>query len=224
MKKIIPIVIVVMLIMSFFIIKYSRYKATYEYDNNDSSRCILYDNDSYVEWTKIADIYCASGVINNTDMSPYFLISENLRDKVYISENFIQDLLPPYSYFSFCGESNDFIFESPDDTSLNLLYVKEGFVFPDISKNKVDEIWMSLSSSPSRRSTRGRTSVRSIPPMRPRRPGAQPLAAVSILPLWYSTGIPRHTSPPSSTRGKRTSAFLRTWWGSTSPPATSRPR
>lgn len=147
MKKILPIVIVVMLIMSFFIIKYSRYKATYEYDNNDSSRCILYDNDSYVEWTKIADIYCASGVINNTDMSPYFLISENLRDKVYISENFIQDLLPPYSYFSFCGESNDFIFESPDDTSLNLLYVKEGFVFPDISKNKVDEIWMSLSSA-----------------------------------------------------------------------------
>lgn len=124
----------------------SRYKATYEIDNNDSFRCILYNNVSYVEWAKAADTYSNSGVINNTDMSPYFLITENLRDKIYISESFIQDLLPPYSYFSFCGESNDFIFESPDDTSLNILYVKEGFVFPDIENNEICEIWMSLSS------------------------------------------------------------------------------
>ena len=122
--------------ISLFLLNYSRYKATYESDNSDSYRCISYDNDSYVEWSKLADTYCASGVINNTDMSPYVLITENLRDKVYISENFIQDLIPPYSYFSFCGESDDFIFESPDDTSLNILYVKEGFVFPNISDNE----------------------------------------------------------------------------------------
>lgn len=122
-----------------------RYEASYEYNDDVLGRGILYDNDHYIEWTKIADTYCALGVIHTTDMSPYFLVSEILRGKIYISDNSIQDLLPPYSYFSFCGESNDFIFESPDDTSLNLLYVKEGFVFPNIYKNEVDEVWMSLS-------------------------------------------------------------------------------
>lgn len=147
MKKIFCIFTFIVLIISLFLLNYSKYKATYENDNSDSYRCISYDNDSYVEWSKLAETYCIAGVINNTDMSPYFLITENLRDKVYISENFIQDLIPPYSYFSFCGESDDFIFESPDDTSLNILYVKDGFVFPNISDNKVEEIWMSLSSA-----------------------------------------------------------------------------
>ncbi|MBR3768692.1 MAG: hypothetical protein IKL10_10720 [Clostridia bacterium] len=146
MKKIFCIIIVAILMMFFLLMFSSRYTANYVYDNNSSSRSILYGDDSYIEWSIKANTYCDLGVIENEDMYPFFLVYENLREKIYISDNFIQDLIPPYSYFSFCEDSNDFIFESPHDTSLNLLYIKEGFVFPDIENDEINEIWMSLSS------------------------------------------------------------------------------
>ena len=122
----------------------SIYEATYSYNDEGFFRGILYENDSYVYWDEIDDDYCASGDIESTDMYPYFLVSGVLREKIYISDNSIQDLLPPYSYFSFCSESNDFIFEQPDDSSLNLLLVKKGFEFPDIYNNEIEEVWLSL--------------------------------------------------------------------------------
>lgn len=39
-----------------------------------------------------------------------------------------------------------YVFLRPDDTSLNILYVKESFVFPNIFENEIDEIWMYLSA------------------------------------------------------------------------------
>jgi len=142
MKKFLSViaVVVVLLIASASLITHLRCKATYENDN------IVYGDDTYIEWSKVADGYCKSGAVKSVDMHPFYLISDNLREKVYLSYGFMQDLLPPYSYFSFCEEGNDFIFESPNDTSLNLLYVKEGFAFPNIQDNEIDEVWMSLSS------------------------------------------------------------------------------
>lgn len=129
---------------------YSRCEAFYERDNNDYDK-IVYGDESYVKWDLVENDYYNSGVIHDQEMYPYHLISDNLREKIYIYDknSFIFDFLPPYSYFSFCEEGDDFIRESPDDTSLDVLYVKEGFVFPNIYKNEVNEVWMSLNADDS---------------------------------------------------------------------------
>lgn len=127
-----------------YLMSTSIYEATFAYNEEGFHSGILYKNDSYVYWDEIDDTYCSSGDIERTDMYPYFLVSGVLREKIYISDHSIQDLLPPYSYFSFCSESNDFIFEQPDDSSLNLLLVKKDFDFPDIYKNEIEEVWLSL--------------------------------------------------------------------------------
>ena len=133
-----------LLTTAIYLMSTSIYEATYSYDDEGSRDGILYGNDSYVEWGYVADIYLESGVIEKTDMYPYYLVSGVLREKIYISDNSIHDFLPPYSYFSFCGESDDFIFEQPDDTSLNILFIKKDFQFPDIYENEIEEVWMSL--------------------------------------------------------------------------------
>ncbi len=133
-----------LLTTAIYLMSTSIYEATYLYDDKGFYDGILYGNDSYVRWDYIDDIYLESGVIEKTDMHPYNLVEGVLREKIYISDNSIYDLLPPYSYFSFCGESNDFIFEQPDDSSLNLLFVKKDFEFPDIYNNEIEEVWMSL--------------------------------------------------------------------------------
>lgn len=127
-----------------YLMSTSIYEATYSYNDEGFYSGILYKNDSYVYWDEIDDTYCASGDIERTDMYPYVLVSGILREKIYISDHSIQDLFPPYSYFSFCSESNDFIFEQPDDSSLNLLLVKKDFEFPDIYNNEIEEVWLSL--------------------------------------------------------------------------------
>lgn len=136
-----------LLTTAIYLMSTSIYEAKYTYDDDGFFSGISFGNTSYVYWNDVDDKYIEAGVINNTVSSymfPYYLVSDNLREKKYISDNFIEDLLPPYSYFSFSSEGNDFIFEQPDDTSLNLLLVREGFIFPDIYKNEIDEVWMSL--------------------------------------------------------------------------------
>lgn len=133
-----------LLTAAIYLMSTSIYKAAYLYDDEGFHSGILYGNDSYVYWLDTDDTYLATGAIEKTDMYPYCLVEGVLREKVYISDNSVFDFLPPYSYFSFCGESNDFIFEQPDDSSLNLLLVKKGFQFPDIHKNEIEEVWMSL--------------------------------------------------------------------------------
>ncbi len=133
-----------LLTTAIYLISTSIYEATYLYDDEGFHDGILYGNDSYVYWLDVDNTYLATGTIEKTDMYPYYLVEGVLREKIYISDNSILDLLPPYSYFSFCGESNDFIFEQPDDSSLNLLLVKKDFEFPDIYNNEIDEVWMSL--------------------------------------------------------------------------------
>lgn len=133
-----------LLTTAIYLMSTSIYEATYLYDDKGFHDGILYENDSYTYWHHIDNTYLESGVIKKPDMHPYMLVEGVLREKIYISDNSIQDLLPPYSYFSFCGESNDFIFEQPDDSSLNLLLVKKDFQFPDIHKNEIEEVWMSL--------------------------------------------------------------------------------
>ncbi|MBQ2827966.1 MAG: helix-turn-helix transcriptional regulator [Clostridia bacterium] len=127
-----------------YLMSTSIYEATYLYDDEGFYSGVLYGNDSYVYWHHIDNTYLESGVIENPEMHPYNLVEGVLREKIYISDNSIHDFFPPYSYFSFCGESNDFIFEQPDDSSLNLLLVKKDFQFPDIYNNEVEEVWMSL--------------------------------------------------------------------------------
>lgn len=145
MKKFLIIVVsLVVLVTIFIFFNASKYEAEFIYDDN--TEYISYGNDLYVEWSHVADSYLSSGIVHDRDMSPYNLVSENSQEKIYISDSFIQDLLSPY-YFSFYQEGNDFIALSPHDTSLNTLYVKEGFVFPDIQKTQVDAVWMSLSPS-----------------------------------------------------------------------------
>lgn len=133
-----------LLTTAIYLMSTSIYEATYSYDDEGFHDGILYGNDSYVQWGYVADIYLETGVIEKPDMHPYELVEGVLREKIYISDNSIHDLLPPYSYFSFCGESNDFIFEQPNDSSLNLLFVKKDFEFPDIYNNEIEEVWMSL--------------------------------------------------------------------------------
>lgn len=135
-----------LLTTAIYLMSTSIYEATYSYDDEGFHNGILYENASYVWWGDIDDAYLETGVIGNSEseMYPYYLVKGVLREKIYISDNSICDLLPPYSYFSFCGESDDFIFEQPDDTSLNLLFVKKGFQFPNIYNNEIEEIWMSL--------------------------------------------------------------------------------
>ncbi len=133
-----------LLTTAIYLMSTSIYEATYSYDDEGFHSGVLYGNDSYVYWLDVDDTYLATGTIENPDMYPYNLVEGVLREKIYISDNSICDLLPPYSYFSFCGESNDFIFEQPNDSSLNLLLVKKDFQFPDIHKNEIDEVWMSL--------------------------------------------------------------------------------
>ena len=146
MKKAIIIVVSVVVLVSVFVFfNISKYEAEFVHDDN--TEYISYDNDLYVEWSHVADSYLSSSVVHNTDMSPYHLVSEISKEKIYVSVSFIQNLLPPYYYFSFYEESDDFIKLSPHDTSLNILYVKEDFVFPDIQKAQVDAVWMSLSPS-----------------------------------------------------------------------------
>ena len=148
MKKILgigSIIILLILVIRSFVV-YSRYEAFFEGDNYDRNK-IVYGDESYVKWDLVEDDYYKSGVIHGQDMYPYSLISDNLREKIYVcnkKNSFIANLLPPYSYFSFCEEGDDFIRESPDDTSLDVLYVKEGFVFPNINENEVNEIWTYL--------------------------------------------------------------------------------
>lgn len=138
------IISVSLLITAIYLMSTSIYEATYLYDKEGFYDGILYGNDTYVSWGYIDNIYLDSGVIEKPDMHPYNLVEGVLREKIYISDNSIYDFLPPYSYFSFCGESNDFIFEQPDDSSLNLLFVKKGFEFPDIYNNEIEEVWMSM--------------------------------------------------------------------------------
>ncbi len=133
-----------LLTTAIYLMSTSIYEATFAHDDEGFHDGILYGNDSYVEWGYVADIYLESGVIEKTDMYPYYLVSGVLREKIYISDNSIHDFLPPYSYFSFCGESDDFIFQQPDDTSLNILFIKKDFQFPDIYNNEIEEVWMSL--------------------------------------------------------------------------------
>lgn len=145
MKKFLCVLIALVLAMSLYVFLRPECEAEFQNASDDLSRYIIYDDCVYIEWSSIADEFCDSGAVKRNDMLPYYIISDDLHEKVYISDGFFHDLLPPYSYFSFCGESDDFIFESPDDTSLNILYVKEDFVFPNIFENEIDEIWMSLS-------------------------------------------------------------------------------
>lgn len=133
-----------LLTTAIYLMSTSIYEATYLYDDEGFHDGILYGNDSYVEWGYVADIYLESGVIEKTNMHPYNLVEGVLREKIYISDNSIHDFLPPYSYFSFCGESDDFIFEQPDDTSLNILFIKKDFQFPDIYNNEIEEVWLYL--------------------------------------------------------------------------------
>lgn len=135
-----------LLTTAIYLMSSSIYEATYSYDDDGFYSGVLYGNDSYVYWHDIEDAYLEAGVIGNSmsEMYPYYLVEGVLREKIYISDNLIQDLLPPYSYFSFCGENDDFIFEQPDDSSLNLLLVKKDFQFPNIYNNEIEEVWMSL--------------------------------------------------------------------------------
>lgn len=129
-----------------YLMSTSIYEATFLYDEEGFHNGILYKNNTYVDWGDIEDTYRETGIIGNSisGMHPYYLIDSVLREKVYISDNSIHDFFPPYSYFSFCGESDDFIFHQPDDTSLNQLHVKKGFRFPDIYNNEIEEVWMSI--------------------------------------------------------------------------------
>lgn len=145
MKKALCVIIVLTLAISLYVFLCPEYEAEFKSVGDNSLGSIIYDNCVYVEWNMVADEFCTSGAVKSSDMLPYYLISDDLHGKVYISGGFFYDLLPPYSYFSFCGDSNDFVFQSPDDTSLNILYVKNDFIFPNIVENEIDEIWMSLS-------------------------------------------------------------------------------
>lgn len=142
MKKFICILISFVCVISLWgLINYLKCDAVFKYRDEDD-RYISYNNDSYVKWTwEITNKYRDSGEIygeyHNTSMFPYYIIEDDLRDKVYVvSDGLIYRFFSPY--FSFCGDSNYFIVYQPD--SFDWLYVKENFVFPNISKNEVEEI------------------------------------------------------------------------------------
>lgn len=141
MKKIISIfVAAAVIITSYCLIIHSMYKA------ERVEGKIVYNGITYLDWADVSKKYCSAGVVNSIQMEPYELLDDELREKIYVPYNDFSDFLPPFDYFSFCGETDDLIIFGPNDTSLELLYVKEGFVFPNIRNCKVDEIWLSLNS------------------------------------------------------------------------------
>lgn len=141
MKKYISVVAAVaVIITSYCLIIHSMYKAEHVDDK------IVYNGITYLDWADVSEKYRSAGVVNSIQMEPYELVDDELREKIYVTYNDFSDFLPPFNYFSFCGETDDLIIFGPNDTSLQLLYVKEGFAFPDIQNCKVDEIWLSLNS------------------------------------------------------------------------------
>lgn len=142
-KKVVLLAFVLLSAIYVLIMSTSVYEADFCYDDEGYHDGISYKDNIYVEWSDVSYDYEATGVIDKPDMSPYDFVGSSSRDKIYISDGFIENLLPAH-YFSFCEEGDDFIYYRPDDSSLNILYVKKGFVFPDVYSNEIEAVWMSL--------------------------------------------------------------------------------
>ncbi len=152
MKKLLFVIIPIIVLVITFLLAYP--KPTAVCDDFNGVSAIVYGNTTYLDWLDINQHYRNMGAIdkNATSMEPYYCLCdgfpETLKDKIYISYgNTLGDLIPPYRYFSTSVENDAFIFVCPDDSSLNLTYIKKDFVFPTANNNEVDEIWMSVNKN-----------------------------------------------------------------------------
>ncbi len=125
-------------ILAYIVINKKTYDAEYIYDINENCIGIMYDGESYYK--------------GDYEMYPYYLVYDEIRqdeEKIYIEDR--KKRLFTNDYFSFYCKSYDderfFIVEAPYDSSLQILYIKNGFVYPNLINNKIDEVWMSLSST-----------------------------------------------------------------------------
>ncbi len=162
-KKIFKIVLVFSLLLSFTgyyiytgIENRDKCEATYIKDEDGDIIGISYNGRNYLEW----DYMISYGYFEYEDTLtyegyPYDLIvneDEPYHDSIYIEQDKFSDYALTFdNYFFYFSETydknRDFIVENLSDYSRNEKYVDENFVFPTLENNKVDEVWMSKSSS-----------------------------------------------------------------------------
>lgn len=152
MKKVLFVIIPIVILVITFILVYP--KPTAVRGDFDGVSAIVYGDTTYLDWLDIDEYYRDLEVIDKhaESMEPYYCLCddypETLKDKIYISNgNTFDDLRPPYPYFSTSVENDAFIFECPDDSSFNLMYIKKDFVFPTVNNNEIDGIWMSVNQT-----------------------------------------------------------------------------
>lgn len=130
-------------------------EATYIKDDDGDIIGISYNGRNYLEW----DYMISYGYFEYEDTLtyegyPYDLIvneDETYSGYIYIEQDKFSDYTITFdNYFFYFSETydknRDFIVENRSNYSRNEKYVDENFVFPTIENNKVDEVWMSLSS------------------------------------------------------------------------------
>lgn len=132
--------IVFMVVREARIISEREYGAKFIYDTNGDSIGIEYKSSLYVSFEDENPQY---DLVNAEELEIY--------NNIYIERNDSKELSAPVEYFVFYSniydDNDNFIVVNPGDSSLQTIYVKEGFVYPTIDKNEVDEVWMSHSST-----------------------------------------------------------------------------
>ena len=137
-KVIIVIVLVVCIILYYGFIKYCQSNSTaeYFYDSNGHYESIKFNNNIYEAISFVPDPYELVVKENSTGGNTY-----------YIAHNNYNDFFLPWDSLVFYSDDYDykgaFIRVFPYDN----LYLMNGFVYPTMHKNEVNEIWLSLSSS-----------------------------------------------------------------------------
>lgn len=160
MKKLIKLLIIsivgCLIITVVAFINQARYDAKVVY-NSEGEKRIEYLNKIYCWWEDICYTFENSGVTYGYEMYPYHFTAyekHDLSTKTHLSRGYgsmFTDLFFPTYYFCLFNKNDDaysnFIILCPEDTSISQLYLIENFVFPTIENNKVNEVWVSLSSS-----------------------------------------------------------------------------
>lgn len=150
---ILTVLIVVSVIILLVIFKQTKCNAIFFYDKEGKS-CISYNETIYYNFDDISVKYENIGILYGYQMLPYKFTANEMhenKNKIYINQgSLFYDLLNFSNYFCFYSKHDDlysnFIIKQPNDSSVCQLYVKKNFVFPTIHKNKLNEVWLSLSS------------------------------------------------------------------------------
>lgn len=132
----------------------SKCEAVYIYDSEGCEIGIKYGDVNYLSWDYYEEDYIESGEVYTSAMEPYQLLYDDTDtpvERVYILDKGEGDywyIPDDFTFHSkYYDENDNFIKCWVRERSSPDLYIKEGFTFPTIENDQIDEVWMSASSS-----------------------------------------------------------------------------